>query len=1783
MRMQKKKSRVSGLLACLLAGAMALTTLLPGTAYAGGGGGSAGGGGGGSMDVSQQWAYKDNNDGGFGGYDMGSITAAFIQMGVTMGIGTDVAQQALDEANTNCTNRFHEAHPGQGEGDCRVVAVGTMTGPSKEFSGMVHNPKSVWTDNWIAQVSTGTYSNGGIAYNTGTPFADQPDTSVDSLVDQYASDDVSIVVIMLNRFEPKIPNYDLSVSTSQQAPAGLVVGATDSVHDTIHASNNGSSIYEDVNADTYLHYRGHPDGYVTAVQAMKTGAIHNNGDSYSPSFSPSDLGMSHWQEGQYWFDTNVVKQGKMANGTSHDGSNDPAEQWDVAAVAPEAPAKSVKEGTSANEMTNTTTISSSTGRGGYEMTFSDVINPNGLDYTVNDMKVTDSTTGDDVSSQFHMNWDLASNTVSAQHDASMGELPVAHVFRFTFGVIVHNPNVNSVSDEASVKWNKHEAVSTPRYEFPTRDPNPDKAWTTDPEASLAVGDPNHTNDVGSDNRTFVPGDRVSSVVNGILPKDLVQDLGQYSLTDDWSGAARYVNFPNEKAKVYVDGIDRTDDFTITTTGSKTTAQAGSGILGGSSHQPNDRIVKLVLDGEFKLETTAAEAIAMSNAGDEKWNGHNKDTNTPSVLVRSPNPDKAWVKDTQEALNTADKAHANNVAADNKTYVTGDNAVAVVNGKLPKNLAKDMSRYSITDDWFEIKDYVLFPNEKAKVYVDGIDRTRDFTITTANGATTAIAKSNILNGSGRQYNDRVVKLVLNGTMLKDTDAHTTVTLTNKGSEQWNGKSSATNEPQIHVWSPNPDKSWVKLDSNGKWRLVIDPEHTNATGADNLTFLDGDKLGAVVNLPITNPSVLEYGISKLSLSDDYGKADYLVDPLAISKVRVYMASAAGSAFSNVDAINNVADADVTSYFDISQNGTKISATAKSDWLAKLSRHVGPLQVTMLVPFVANYANGKGAKQVREDFHKQPGDEVAFSSNPDGSDLLNTASVTVNRQDKATNLPKVCGYVPPVKKDVVSEASQGGSQESVNGKVVYPGQKVEYNLDTQPHLPSLAYEVKSITLTDKYDQYLKPDKQTLELMDLVNGRVISKSKYETKWDDGAHEVVVNITDAELIGQWRAEGSPGLQLRFEGTVSLDAPTDHKVNNQWMLLLNNMLTPSNEVFNIPPVLKPAKHEFQSQKPGGVAVSINGKAMFKGDSGNYVIDLDATQTGQSYNVWKLGVVDDFDEEYLKVDPTGITVVGDDGRDYTVKFNIQVLDGVLYVFAKQVDTFVGASGEIVKGDPQPADLKSYSSLDTHDPLTEPAIDQTLLGQRYHITLPYVVQKVTDGYVVKNKATQIENNVRKETNEVFNPLKPMNPAKDVVIKVGDKSANGSNVYKNHMFLYRLDSTILPANRAYPSVDDWTIVDDLDPAYDQYTGQWAVYATRDLYAQDGSVLAYQGERIAGSGFDAIGKFGDDLFTLVADDGGISLRGKELEEDDLDGSGASQSGEQMKISVAATDFYRKLVSQDTMHEQGWSAYVQVRRMKAKQRHENKFTETLNERTAESNVVWTRTPELTPSLHIEKWDKPSGWPKGDRDNPDDALNFQSDTEIVFTITNTSEDENGHGALFKASDLKITDTTLAGDGEVTDFRYPSGWSSLVLKPGDHVDVVGTLKDVTARHMDRAKVTGIPLIDFEDAGTSLWPDSSENNEGVTSSGVVDEGKPGGTVVALPHLDDAEQTKIVNVEGRAMSAIQPVDSNLDDWNGRKEPLVATGASVMLVLLLAGAFLFGAILFMCLARKRSRPRHC
>ncbi len=98
-------------------------------------------------------------------------------------------------------------------------------------------------------------------------------------------------------------------------------------------------------------------------------------------------------------------------------------------------------------------------------------------------------------------------------------------------------------------------------------------------------------------------------------------------------------------------------------------------------------------------------------------------------------------------------------------------------------------------------------------------------------------------------------------------------------------------------------------------------------------------------------------------------------------------------------------------------------------------------------------------------------------------------------------------------------------------------------------------------------------------------------------------------------------------------------------------------------------------------------------------------------------------------------------------------------------------------------------------------------------------------MENTATQVTNDRRDKTNTVTNPLKEINPTKDVTVQVGGDSIDGKSVYLNHTFLYRLDSSILPG----PRLPDRHGLGRHGPAEHRVRpvpGQLGILASRDLY---------------------------------------------------------------------------------------------------------------------------------------------------------------------------------------------------------------------------------------------------------------------------------------------------------------------------------------------------------------------
>ena len=91
---------------------------------------------------------------------------------------------------------------------------------------------------------------------------------------------------------------------------------------------------------------------------------------------------------------------------------------------------------------------------------------------------------------------------------------------------------------------------------------------------------------------------------------------------------------------------------------------------------------------------------------------------------------------------------------------------------------------------------------------------------------------------------------------------------------------------------------------------------------------------------------------------------------------------------------------------QKVKEAAAKAKASYLKGLKGLKNPKQVTLLIPGTVNFADGKGAAQVRKDFGRNAGDELAFCTDPNGKSLTNSGSETVNKHTEPTNEPQICG---------------------------------------------------------------------------------------------------------------------------------------------------------------------------------------------------------------------------------------------------------------------------------------------------------------------------------------------------------------------------------------------------------------------------------------------------------------------------------------------------------------------------------------------------------------------------------------------------------------------------------------------------------------------------------------------------------------------------------------------------------------------------------------------------------
>ena len=178
--------------------------------------------------------------------------------GVRMDDSAGKDAKALSDANAECVAGFRQRHPGEGDGDCRVVAVGAASGngpTTSVWNGSGVYDAKIWKDNWYKYIAPGDYNYAGFRhYKTSTVFDDDPSNSVDKIMESHVDSTRSIVVIVLDKYQPAPPDYTLSVATKASGTT-TKAGDTQNV-DTVTTSRNGSSISENVTGTSTLRWTG---------------------------------------------------------------------------------------------------------------------------------------------------------------------------------------------------------------------------------------------------------------------------------------------------------------------------------------------------------------------------------------------------------------------------------------------------------------------------------------------------------------------------------------------------------------------------------------------------------------------------------------------------------------------------------------------------------------------------------------------------------------------------------------------------------------------------------------------------------------------------------------------------------------------------------------------------------------------------------------------------------------------------------------------------------------------------------------------------------------------------------------------------------------------------------------------------------------------------------------------------------------------------------------------------------------------------------------------------------------------------------------------------------------------------------------------------------------------------------------------------------------------------------------------------------------------------------------
>ena len=1531
-----------------------------------------------------------------------------------------------------------------------------------------------------------------------------------------AGSPIHAVIVALNGDQPNPSGETISITTKASNKT-ISAGSKIAVHDNVTVKSTDAQNKDTKKMRISLNWGGPNVNSKSAVKSkVKEFNVKTNATTKSPSFTPADFGWSMWPAGKYWFNTSIQKQGKMRADAATLGVDDGAENFTV---------------TDTPRVAKSVTVSASN-RGSVDGKVlmpgdSYMANISVRDNGYNSFKIEERVLSKEVffgakdkddltKAKLYFNGDDATTYGSKQAvainpskikvvetangrnlvlDHSTGGANTAKSGYWSFQIPVylkqHAPA--TVSDQPCLTLGSKAAYCPPAQRKSVIVPrNPVKTWVADNNGALSINKNGMPKDHSGN--LFLENDPIAAVVYAEIPRE--SKLTSYTMTDNWGEAKNYVDFSDpKKVAVYADGKNVTDQFTISVDAKngKTTATAKKAFLDSISGNKTTVAMKLVLNGKVVKVPDDNKERTVTNKASVNWSGKAIATNSPTTKVIKPPADKAWVLDEEGALRAFDPDHTNKIEADGKKFVPGDQISTVVNAKIPagKKLTHGLKSFEIVDDWTDAAKYVKFT--QYKVFLDTgngkfVDVSSQFTFSTSKNVTKAVAGKDFLSKIESLNKEARVKFVLTGKFNPDvrTDGKV-IGMINAGSAKINSSVSITNEPPVFIETPKPDKVWV-LDEKGALSSE-DPNWTNSIAADNKVFIPGDKVSAVVNGKI--PANLGRNLDSYRIVDDWTQASEYVDFSDASRAKVF-----------------VDGTDATDMFNIYVNGTQTIAEAKFEFLTNTAGLKEPRTVKLFI-----------SGEFKTDINTHGKQE----------ELKNAGSEKWNNASEETNVPSVFVWTPIPEKDVLASEEQGGDNNSINDKYVFPGQVIEYKVSLDVRIPeNSALGVTSFGVEDNYDKNFIPNKSSIKFYDTKKKEFINTKYWDVTWDDANHKFTVTFDKEWVKNNIPNDNTDGwIVMHFDGKVADNVPNGTTLENTAFELLNNSRTQTNIPVVKTPEFDPVKEVLDKTE----SVDANEGKLLVGEELVYRITLDATIDREeiAYDVHRLGIIDDYDEEYLEILAKNIKVTNKvDGTDVTDKFNIQVKDGKAYIFAKQVDS-KNVKGEPVPGEPQPQDLEAYSTAKI-DPLKTPIIDQSILNNEYWVTLRASVIKGAKGdedHEITNQAVQIFENYSSQTNVVRNKVKDIEPTKDVTVEVNGDSIDGGEVPLWSTFNYQLNSSIRPVDLFYDTFE-WGIKDKFDPYYDQFTGKWQVYASRDIRDAEGNVIFKKGDLLAEGDTNKVSEDGGNTgapeadasaspepspsvtpseepsathsktpnadspsATPSADNAGNTDPAGESDDEVANTDNNSDRGESTVpkeiyfeatfkdnvFEIHATKAYLDLINADKSNEQGWTVFTQMDRVAPGKDIPNVLDETYNNFPRESNRVVTSTPEF-PSISLEKFDTESGKDKGDRDRAEDALKLgenkeERSAEISFEITNT-----GNVPL---KDVKLTDETISGSGKVENITPPEAWNGN-LAIGETVIFKGTLVGLNLgeKHENHAVVTGKSIFtDKEVSDSDDW--------------------------------------------------------------------------------------------------------